>query len=266
MGFTFHPNIPYYYQIKEDLQKKIKSSQYQIGDQLPPEQQLAQDYGVSRPTIRQAVVDLVRDGFLVRGRGKGTFVSEPIITSNAQIFTTFAETMSLKGVEQHARLIEAKKIEANEMIAKDLKIGIGEEVYEIIRLRMGNQEPLVLRTMQITAKLCPGLLKEDLVSEPLYTLFKRKYGLVPVNAIQSFRAAASTKEVADLLGILVGAPVMHWQGIVYNAKGEPIERVKSIHRGDRFNFFIQQGRNVDSITENNEIGVGILDGVKGDIW
>jgi GntR family transcriptional regulator len=266
MSFSFNPSIPYYYQIKEDILKKIEDGIFNVGDQLPSEHEFVQEYGVSRPTIRQAIVQLVQEGVLVRGRGKGTFVSQPLITSNAQLFTTFAEAMHDKGVQQRAKLIEVKRIQASEKIAADLEIPAGDDVYEIVRLRMGNNEPLVIRTMQISAKLYPDFLEEDLETEPLYSIFQRKYGFILGNAVQSFQAVTATKLESSLLRIEVGAPLMLWQGVTYTAQKVPIERVKALYRGDRFRFMIKQGRNVDTLSTFNETGMGILDGVNGGVW
>jgi GntR family transcriptional regulator len=266
MSFSFNPSIPFYFQIKEDILKKIEDGIFNVGDQLPSEHELVQEYGVSRPTIRQAIVQLVQEGVLIRGRGKGTFVSQPLITSNAQLFTTFAEAMHDKGVQQRAKLIEVKRIQASEKIAEDLEISLGDDVHEIVRLRMGNNEPLVIRTMQISAKLYPDFLEEDLETEPLYSIFQRKYGFILGNAVQSFQAVTATKLESSLLRIEVGAPLMLWQGVTYTAQKVPIERVKALYRGDRFRFMIKQGRNVDSLSTFNETGMGILDGVNGGVW
>lgn len=266
MVFSFHPRLPYYYQIKEDLMRKMENGTFNVGDQLPPENQLVQEYGVSRPTVRQAIAELVQEGILVRGRGRGTFVSQPLITSNAQVFTTFAETMQDKGVQPQAQLIEVNRIQASEQIARDLQIAVGDEVYEIIRLRIGNHEPLVIRTTQIPAKACPDFLEEDLESEPLYAIFLRKYGLYPVNANQTFQAVTAGERESRLLKVHVGAPLMLWQGIIYSSQQAPIERAKALYRGDRFQFMIQQGRNQQDTLDLEQMGVGILDGVKGGMW
>ncbi|MCM3443126.1 GntR family transcriptional regulator [Metabacillus halosaccharovorans] len=258
MPFQLNPNIPLYYQIKQDLLRKIEGGTYEVGEQLPSEHQLMELYGVSRPTVRQAIVELVQEGILVRGRGKGTFVSQPLITSNAQVFTTFADIMQATGVHQEAKLIETKRIKACEKIAEELKLSPGEEVYEIIRLRIGNKEPLVIRTTQISSKLCPGLIEEDLETNTLYAILQEKYGITPAGAVQSFQAVKASEFEANLLNIEIGEPLMLWKGIVYTQDKTPIERVKALYRGDRFSFTIRQGRDFEAVSGNDNMGVGIL--------
>lgn len=265
MSIQFNPSLPFYFQIKEDILKKIEDGTYKIGDQLPSEYQLIEEYDVSRSTVRQAVTELVQEGILVRGRGRGTFVSQPLITSNAQVFTTFAEAMQDKGVEQQSRLIDLKRISASEKIAKDLKIAVGESVIVIIRLRMGNNEPLVIRTTHIAEKLCPGIEEENLELEPIYSIFKHKYGLVPAGATQTFQAVTASEMESDFLQIDEGSPLMLWKGIIYTAQDVPIERVKAIYRGDRFQFEVQQGRNFQNLFSSSGNGVGILEGIQGGI-
>lgn len=260
MSFLFNSNEPYYYQIKKDILKKIERGLYSLGDQLPSEHQLVKEYGVSRPTIRQAIVDLVNDGVVVRGRGKGTFVSQPLITSSAQIFSTFAETMKKNQTAECSRLIHAEMIPASVKMAEELQIPAGSSVFEIVRLRLGNHEPLVIRTMQIAAAKFPGFMEEDLDAEPLYSIFQRKYGVNAISAVQSFQAVAATEREAELLKIEPGAPLLLWQGITYDADRVPIERVKALYRGDRFQFKISQGREMNSVMPSSEErGIGILD-------
>lgn len=262
MSFIFNPNIPYYYQIKEDILRKIENGVFRLGQQLPPENQLVEEYGVSRPTIRQAIVELVQDGLLVRGRGKGTFVTKSLISSNVQVFSTFAETMKIKGFEQRAKLIKINTIIASEHIANDLQIPVGSKVYEIVRLRFGDGEPLVIRSMQISADKFPDFLNKDLETDSLYSIFQQKYGVFPVSATQTFQAVLTSKYEADLFEIDIGTPLMHCEGVIYSIQKTPIERVKALYRGDRFSFTVNQGRNMEQDTFG-DIGIGILDSLKG---
>ncbi|APH03498.1 GntR family transcriptional regulator [Bacillus weihaiensis] len=259
MRLHTNSHIPLYVQIKQELLRKIEGGQYIVGMQLPSEHELMEYYGVSRPTVRQAIVELVQEGVLVRGRGRGTFVSQPLITSNAQVFTTFADIMKAKGVEQGARVIEKNQSLTSEQLSRELEISLGEEIYEIVRLRLGNKEPLVIRTTQVSSKLCPGLLEEDVENKTLYSIFQEKYGLVPAGATQTFQAVKATAFEANLLKIEIGEPLMLWEGVVYTQNRIPIEKAKALYRGDRFSFNINQGRDFETHAGVEKMGVGILD-------
>jgi GntR family transcriptional regulator len=241
VGFPFRSDRPYYYQIREHLLKRIWSGEFPAGSQLPSESELAAAYGVSRPTIRQAVADLVQEGVLTRARGKGTFVAPPAIAADAEIFQSFAEEMSARGVRHTARLVSAQEIEATESAAADLEVRVGEPVYEVTRVRLGDGEPLVIRTLQIPARVCPGLLERDLERVPLYEVLRRETGLVASGSVQWFSAVRARKDEALLLDVEPGGPLLLWRGVTYTAEGTPLARTKALYRADRYRFRIRQG-------------------------
>ncbi len=259
MAYDFNPNIPYYYQIKEDILQRIEGGVFSVGDQLTSEMQLAEEYGVSRPTVRQAIAELVQEGILTRGRGKGTFISQPFISDNSQIFSTFLQ--SSEEMTVGTKILEVKRIYASGKIAQDLNIEIGDEVHEIVILRTNNEEKLAVRVMQIPVRLVTNLNGEDLNNENIYHFLQNEHGVVPTAAVQSFQCVVAAEEESSFLEIEIGDPLMLWQGIVYSEKNIPIIRVKTLFRGDRFKFYITQG-NIElklNKDEFNPIGMGTLD-------
>jgi GntR family transcriptional regulator len=239
--FTFRRGIAYYLQIKEDLLRRVYSGEFTPDARLPSEWQLATEYGVSRPTIRQAVAELVQEGLLVRHRGKGTFAARPPISTEADVFQSFAEEMQVRGIEHTARLVSAAELPASDSVARDLRIAPGDTVFEITRLRLGNGEPLVLRTLQVPARLCPSLLTYDMEDTPLYTLLRERFGLVASGSVQRFWAVNATRQEASLLGVAAGDPLLLWRGVTYSTDGKPIARTKALYRADRYRFEIRQG-------------------------
>jgi GntR family transcriptional regulator len=251
--------IPYYYQIREDIVEQIESGVYSHGEQIPTETELAAKYGVSRPTIRQAILALVNEGILVRTRGKGTFVSTPRIMKDAQVFSTFAEDMTHRGITQESKTIIKHEISASVQVANALMIPPKAPTFEFVRLRIGNGENLVLRTSHIAKSICPELIEQDLDSMPLYDIIKDLTGLVPMGATQSFRAVVATSLDAKLLQISAGDPLMLWEGTIYANNQKPIEHVRALYRGDRHQFFIDQGMVPVKRDESTQIhSIGIL--------
>ncbi|MCL6547452.1 MAG: GntR family transcriptional regulator [Alicyclobacillus sp.] len=239
----FHPSIPFYYQIREDLLRRIEEGEYPVGSQIPSEVALAERYGVSRPTIRQAIAELVQEGILVRGRGKGTFVAQPVITDNAQVFTTFAEPAEGQ-MPQWTELISAKELPALAHVARDLQVAEQESVYEVVIVRATTGQRLALRVTHIPARLAPGLLHLDLAGGSLFTLLQERYGLVPAGAVQTFQSVSAGKPEASALGVAAGHPLTLWQGVLYTPQKIPMARVRTWFRGDRFRFVITQGKAV----------------------
>ena len=239
--FAFRRGTSFYYQIKEDLMRKCSDGTYPVNAQVPSELELARQYGVSRPTIRQAILELVQDGVLSRARGRGTFVQPPVITGDAHAFLSFADEMRRQGMEHAARLLLAREIDATESIAADLHVDPGTGVYEIVRLRIGGGEPLVLVTLQVPAELAPGLLEKQLEAEPVYDILSAEYGIVPTWSTQHFSAVAADETEGKALDVPVGAPLLLWRGVTAAANGRPVAITRALYRGDRFRFALIQG-------------------------
>ena len=247
VSFVFRDGTAFYYQIKEHLISKIASGEFKIGAKLPSEFQLAEEYGVSRPTVRQAILELVQEGVFSRSRGRGTFVLPPVITSDAHAFVSFAEEMREKGMEHGALLISARTINATQTMAADLDVVVGAPVYEIVRVRMANGEPLVLRTLQVPVALAPNLLERALETSPIYDILKNEYGLIAAGSSQYFSAIAASEEEAALLEINPGDPLGLWRGVTFSSKRAVIARTKAVYRGDRFRFALRQGLKLNDL-------------------
>lgn len=231
--------LPYYTQLKEWILHQIDNEVLNKGEKIPSEMDLAQLHGISRPTVRQAIGELVQEGYLIKKRGLGTFVSSPVITGNANVFTTFAEGMRASGLTDQAKLIHSEIIQASDKLAEDLSIIPGSNVFKIVRLRLANNEPLAIRTSLIPCKLYPELLKEDLEGVPLYDLLQRK-GYTAMGSSQSFQAVGALAEEAELLQVETGTPMILWNGVAFNEKNVPIEKYKALYVGSRFRFTIEQ--------------------------
>ncbi len=239
MPLKFNSSIPYYYQIKENILQKIEQGIYSVGKQLPPELELVKEYGVSRPTIRQAISELVQEGILVRYRGKGTFISQPLIPDNAQVFTSF-ERSEQDNVDPWTKIIDFKQINATVKVAEELNINIGDSVYEIVILRLNQKEKLAVRTMQIPVNLAQHLDGKDISLDILSNFLHKETDLA--GALQTFQSVTANKEESLLFEVKQGTPLMLWQGIIYTVQNKPVIRVKTLFRGDRFKFYITQGK------------------------
>jgi len=231
----FKTGIPFYLQIKEDIIKKIESGIYFPGERLPSEFQLAKDYGVSRPTIRQSIAELVQERSLIRHRGKGTFVTKSIITEKIEGFKTFDQFAGLKW----KKLIKKEKIEISSKTAKDLHLQVGNDLFQFTYVKGNDEYSLAIRISQISCKVAPTLLNQNLDNQSLFSVLEQKYNLAPTDVDISFQSVAATEEEANLLKIDVGEPLTMFKTILY-ANSEPFARVKTIFRGDQFRFVINE--------------------------
>ena len=165
---------PLYYQIREDLREKISSNQYPPSSMIPSEAELCEFYGVSRVTVRRAILDLVQEGLLNRGKGKGTFVSESYGMSTVNGVQSFTQELMGLNMRPSAKLLSCKIHNAEPSLRQKLRLAEGESVVTISRLRLTNNEPCMVEVMNFPYKLVPGIEKKDL-NQSIYHLMKDEY-------------------------------------------------------------------------------------------
>jgi GntR family transcriptional regulator len=226
--------IPLYYQLKEYIRQQIEEGVLAPGDLLPSERELSEKYGISRPTVRQALKELVYEGYLTREKGRGTFVARPKIDySFIQHFTTFYEEMEEKGYVLKTQVLKKEVRKASKKLAQLLQIKEGEDFIYIERLRSIEGEPVVWVRNHVPYALCPGLLEEDLTDRSLYQLLAEKYNLVPKWAEIALEPTLADELDARLLQIDVGAPMFLMENVTYSEKEKPMDFFISRFRGDK---------------------------------
>jgi GntR family transcriptional regulator, N-acetylglucosamine utilization regulator len=236
--------VPLYYQLKELLLEYIREHPDNL-EPISTELELSAHFDISRPTVRQAINELVVEGYLYRIKGKGTFISKPKIKQDFLLtLDSFNSEMQKKGLDPSTKLIESKVIKSDEKVSKALDLTVGSNVFELRRLRSTNQEPIVIVVTYVPYDKCPGLLEKDLERESLYTILEKDYGLTICKAIRNLESVAAGQYEAQLLGIKKGAPVQFFESITYLDDGTPIEYSLAKYRGDRnkFTFEFKRGR------------------------
>jgi len=237
--------VPIYYQIKQDLQDKIIGGIFKPNDRIPSEETLAKQYGISRMTARNAVTQLVNEGFLYRVHGKGTFVSKPRVEKSFAPLTGFVEDMKAKGFVPGSKVLALNQVQPNTKLRNLLELEGKEKVFEIIRIRFANAEPIVIQKAYIPFKIAPFLIQEDLENNSLYEILDRKYGAVLFKARQRMEAVSANKEQAELLGLKRGKPLLYIERISYLENNTPVEYVEMWYRGDRYAFEVELFREWD---------------------
>ncbi|MBO8140716.1 MAG: GntR family transcriptional regulator [Firmicutes bacterium] len=226
--------VPYYYQLKELIKDHIHRGRWQPGSRIPSEPQLCELYGVSRTVVRQALGELVAEGYLRKERGRGTFVAKPKIAGSlVQRLTGFYEDVVRRGLLPRTKVLSQSVVPAPQTVAAYLEIPVDTPVIRIERLRFVDDEPLLLVTTYIPYVLCPGLVKEDLAENSLYQLMEEKYGIRLARGRRMLEAVAATELEAQLLGVKPGAPLLYLRSITYMPNGQAIEYYEAKHRGDR---------------------------------
>jgi GntR family transcriptional regulator len=231
--------VPLYYQLKQLLLNEINAGNLKEHDCLPTEIELSSRFNISRPTVRQAIYELVNEGYLSRLKGKGTFVTKPKINQEiVHVIENFNEGMIRKGIQPKTTVLELKVIEADDEIIQALEIEPGDKVIELSRLRYANEEPIVLVTTYIPYALCPEILHVNLKEESMYQTFE-KYNLYIKKVRRVFEAQKATKPDAQLLEIEEGDPLMYFETKAALENGLIIEYSKCRYRGDRNTFVVE---------------------------
>lgn len=227
------PREPKYYTVKRHLLERIES--LTPGSAVPTERELAAELSTSRTTVRQALVDLVAEGRLVRRQGAGTFIAEPKVTWPLHL-TSFTEAAALNGFAASTRLIAVTRIRGDAEVAGRLGLAAGAPVVRIERLRLADQRPMAVETSHLSASRFPNLTRNIRRHQSLYELLRIVYDVVPMRAEELIATAPASPREASLLGTETGAPMLVLGRHSRDADGEPVEWVTSWYRGDRVTF------------------------------
>ncbi|MBZ4645446.1 MAG: GntR family transcriptional regulator, N-acetylglucosamine utilization regulator [Petroclostridium sp.] len=235
--------IPLYYQLKEILLEYITKHHTDIDQPIPTEVELSSHFNISRPTVRQAINELVVEGYLYRVKGKGTFISKPKIKQDfLQILDSFNNEMQKKGLTPSTKILSLKVIKSDEKVSEALNLPIESDVVQLRRLRFANDEPIVVVVTYLPYEKCPGIITKNLENESLYKILENEYGLTLASATRTLESVLAGEYEAKLLQIEKGAPIQFFESITYLADGTPIEYSLAKYRGDRNKFTFELKR------------------------
>jgi GntR family transcriptional regulator len=228
-----------YYQLKELLREKIAAGEWAPGAMIPSERELSEQYGISRMTARQALVELTTEGLLNRVQGRGTFVAEPKIQQELTRLTGFTEDMRTRGVRSGGKVLRLELIEPPTLALQALQITPDRRVVLLERLRLASGEPIALETCYLYFNNVQSLLQEDFENNSLYNLLTQKYGITPAKARQQVEADLCSHREQDLFNIQEGAPVLRNRRVTFDQWGRSFEYTESAYRADRYVFHIE---------------------------
>lgn len=231
--------IPIFAQVKAVIDEAVDNGELQPHRRIPSERELSALFGVSRMTIRQALLEMMGEGSLYTRSGKGTYVAERKIEQPLHRLTSFTQDMAARGLRPSSRLLGADLLPAPIELAHALAIPTGSELVRIRRLRLADEQHLAIETSHLPHARCPGLLEHDLEQQSLYELLHDRYGLELSSAKQTIEAAAPTEEERSLLEMPLGVPVLRIHRFTATRAGVVCEFVQSAYRGDRYQLNVE---------------------------
>lgn len=229
--------IPIYYQLEEEIKKKIQNEELGPGDALPSEREFAEEYQISRMTVRQAINNMVNEGLLYRQKGRGTYVADQKFEQDLSGLTSFSEDMRKREFVPSSELISIRTLNHTPLISEKLKLTADDLVYEFKRLRLADNEPIALETIYTPVKIIGDIDEVD-ITKSFYQYLENKLNLTIDYGYQTIEAALGNKEEIKYLKINKGEPILLMQRTSYlkDPNETPIEFVKSAYRADKYKF------------------------------
>ncbi|HFI0234461.1 TPA: GntR family transcriptional regulator [Streptococcus suis] len=226
-----------YITIHDKIKEQIDQGIWAIGQRLPSERDLAEEFGVSRMTLRQGITLLVEEGVLQRKVGSGTYVANTRVQEKMRGTTSFSEIVQLQGKEPSSRVLSFVKTKPNEKEIDLLGLEKGEFVIRMERVRFADAVPVVYEVASIPAWLIQDMKKEEVTNQFYKTLTKNGFKLGKTQ--QTIYARLANDKIAKLLHISKNHPILALRQVSYLENGQAFEFVNSQYVGERFEFYLE---------------------------
>lgn len=230
---------PIYIQIHNEMKKTIESGEWEVGNRIPAERELAVVFGVSRMTLRQAIQTLVDEGILERHVGDGTYVARKKVQEKMSGVTSFTELMAEQGKVASSKTITYHVTTPSLSEIEKLQLIDGELVLRMERIRYADGLPICFEVATVPNKLVEGYSKAEITSS-LYRTLEEKANLTLGGAQQTVSAMSAAENIADYLSIKRGEAILRLRQVSFLKNGEPFEYVRTQYVGNRFEFYLEK--------------------------
>lgn len=227
--------VPLYRQLAAQMESAIRGGALTPGTELGNEARLAESLGVSRPTVRQAILALVEKGLLVRRRGIGTHVVDAPVVQPLTLTSLF-DDLTAKNQLPTTRVLVQETVPAPEEVAAALGVPVEQPVIHLLRLRYTDNTPLVLMENYIPAQIV-DLEGINLATTGLYQAL-RANGVFLKVARQRIGARAGTDEESQVLGQPPHSPMLIIERVTHDSSGRIVEYGVHLYRADRYQYAV----------------------------
>jgi GntR family transcriptional regulator len=195
-----------YLQLHSILRGKMERGEWAVDSQIPTEEELCRLFDVSKATVRIAVADLVREGYLRRQQGKGTFVCKRVIPEGLSMLTSFKEIMLEAGVVFETRVLAQTVMMLTDELELKLDVPENKHIIYLKRVRLVAEEPVLLQESYLPHAICPALLAEELEKQSILELLELRCGVRVTRVRDYIEVVALGAEEAQILGLATGSP------------------------------------------------------------
>jgi GntR family transcriptional regulator len=227
--------LPIYAEIKRSILEQIDTGQVPEGGRLTPEVVLAERYGVSRPTVRQAILELAREGIVARRRGAGTIVlPRQRLRYPVGRLMSFSEEFAALGSRTSSEVVRQEVVPADHELAVRLGTRLHEPVFCLERVRRVDGRPVAWQRSQIQYAKVPGIEARDFAKFSLYEALRDRYRLVIHSADELIQARIAAPHELASLSLEASAAVFQIERRSFGEGGDLVELVDSVYRSDRY--------------------------------
>lgn len=212
------------------------------GDQLPTEDELIDEYGVSRITIRRALQNLAARNLILTKRGVGSFVATPTLNQPLTALTSFVEDMDAHGLNASARVLVVEEITAPAHVRAALELPLGAKVVHIDRVRLAAGRPVSFDQTYLPLELGRLIAQDDLENEPIFALLENRHGTPLLEAAYALRASTADVAVAAALDVDEGSAVFLIERTSLTTGQKPVDYEILHYRGDAMTFTMRLPR------------------------
>lgn len=242
-------STPLYEQLKNIIEHKINTNEYKANEQIPSERELGEMYSVSRITVRQAIAQAEKEGLVSRVHGVGTFVANPKIRQELNTIADFQSTVAQSGLIASTELINTDIITSDFKLSKLLNMNIMEKILNLQLVGYGDDSPIVVYNTFFPFTLGEKIKEatEKWVEKKLpfstLDLYKGHTDYTPTHVEQTFEAMIAPEQIAKILKVDAGFPLLRVTSIVYQ-EDIPLEFKETYYRGDKYRFFVTRKVNI----------------------
>lgn len=233
--------IPIYYQLFKLFEEQIRRGVLKPEECLPPENEIALRYGISRMTVRRAIAELVSAGMVYAQQGRGTFVATPKLDNIIFEINDFNEDVKKRGLNYTTTLLEAKIVRADDKLMKTFQTDEHTRFLYFRTVAAAENEKLSYEVKYTIYSKRKPILETELKDPSLPRLIAAHTEYVPVSSKKVLQVSCCTNEEALILGIAPQSPVFLMEQTIFDSDLKPVGWSKAIYRGDRYKLTSYDG-------------------------
>ncbi len=232
--------VPFYFQLRKILEQEVRANRWAPGDRLPSEPEICRHFDVSRTTVRQALAELDAEGVIRREKGRGTFVAQhaPELWF-LQSSQGFFQEAARKGHHVRSRVLRREVGELPYFAAEALGLPAGAPGVLLERLRWVDERAVMYVVSYLVERLAPAVMEAELAAGSLYAALAESAGLNVAGGRRIVEAVVAEGELAQLLELETGAPLLYVESVAWDDSGELFEFYRAWHRADRTKIEVQ---------------------------